>query len=260
MIVDGPRRFGEASLASVARELHLVPVVTAGLIAGILAFLWLEGRGRMAWRYAPLAMARASAAPYRQSSIVSRYLDSAPLAVRISALTTLVLASVLAPLALLALFAFPFDGVAIPLMPGVAFLVLNAVAAWRLLSRSPHARTAAQSGANGSLIISVGMVCIGAGHLLMVEMQRNEGIEHACSASVTFVCILFALGSGAQALLTLAALRMHGGLLAPKSDDAALLEHQREGQFEREPPAIRREKRHVPRQRERSGDDFVARM
>ena len=99
MIVDGPRRFGEASLASVARELHLVPVVTAGLIAGILAFLWLEGRGRMAWRYAPLAMARASAAPYRQSSIVSRYLDSAPLAVRISALTTLVLASVLARLA-----------------------------------------------------------------------------------------------------------------------------------------------------------------
>jgi hypothetical protein len=105
-------------------------------------------------------------------------------------------------------------------MPGVALLVLNGVAAWLLLSRSPHAWTAAHSGANASLITSVGMVCIGAGHLLTVEMQRHEGIEHACSASVTFVCILFALGSGAQALLTLAALRVHAALLVPKSDDA----------------------------------------
>jgi hypothetical protein len=228
MILDGPRRFDE-SLTAVAHELHLVPVVFAGLFAGILAFLWLERRGRMAWRHAPLAITRASAAPYRQSSVVSRYLDCAPLAVRASALTTFVLAIVLAPLALLALFAFPFDGVAIPLMPGVAFLGLDAVAAWLLLSRSPHARTAAQSGANGSLIISVGTMCIGAGHLLTVEMQRSEGIEHACSTSVTFVCILFALGLGAQALLTLAALRMHGALLAPKSDGAGLLAYKHEG-------------------------------
>jgi hypothetical protein len=55
-------------------------------------------------------------------------------------------------------------------------------------------------------------------HLVTVELQRRDGIEHACSSSVTFVVIVFALASVAQALVVMAALRAHEGVLAWRED------------------------------------------
>jgi hypothetical protein len=48
-------------------------------------------------------------------------------------------------------------------------------------------------------------------------MQRRDGIEHACSSSVTFVVIVFAIAAVAQALVVLAALRAHRGALSWKN-------------------------------------------
>ena len=207
------------SLASVVRDLHLVPVATTALVLGLLAFAWLERRGRTAWGLTVAAEEWAPLAPYRYAPIVTHQRRRAPLLVRGSALGTLLFVNLLAPLALLAMLEFPFDGVAVPLMPGIALLLFNGVAAWLLLARSPHASTAAQSSATASLITSVGMVCIGGVHLWTIEMQRAVGIEHACSTSVTFVVVLFALGSGAQALLTLMALHVHRDLLAARTEE-----------------------------------------
>jgi hypothetical protein len=211
-MISASPRFDD-SLSSVARELHLAPVVAAALVTAALMFVWLERRGRTAWSQVPVATMTARSTPYRYAAIVSRHLYRAPLLVRGCALGTLVFANVLTPLVLLALFKFPFDGVEIPLVPGVVLLLFNGVAAWQLLWRSPQASAAAQSSATASLITSLGMVCIGAVHFWTVELQRHEGIEHACSTSVTFVVILFALGSTVQALLTMVALQAHGASL-----------------------------------------------
>ena len=204
---SGPR-FDE-SLASVARGLHVAPVAMLALAAGAALFLWLERRGRGRWTQVPASTQTATPGPYRQSQIVSAHLERAPRLVRAAAFANLVFAHAFAPLILLALTQYPFDGIAIPLVPGMALVVLNWACAWLLLGRSRDVRSTVRSGAVASLIANVGLLLIAAAHFAVVEAQREEGIRHACSTSVTFVVIVFASASLLLSLLTLAALRVH---------------------------------------------------
>jgi hypothetical protein len=208
---SGPR-FDE-SLASAARNLHVGEISVAALLAAAVLFVWLERRGRREWARVPRAMLEAAQGPYRSSALVRSHLLRAPRLVRAAAFASLVLCHVFVPLIALALLQYPFDGIAIPLVPGMALVVLNWACAWMLLGRSPNAPSAARSGAVGSLIAHVGLLGIAAVHLVTVELQRRDGIEHACSSSVTFVVIVFAVASVAQALVTTAALRAHEAAL-----------------------------------------------
>jgi hypothetical protein len=211
----GPR-FDE-SLASVARGLHLGEIVVAALIAASLLFVWLERRGRRRWALVPASRGESGSGPYRASAFVTGHLERAPLLVRAASFGCLVFAHVFAPLLLLALTSFPFDGIAIPLAPGILLVILNWGVAWLLLARSPHAESAARTGAKASLVANVGLLLLAASHFVVVELARRDGIQHACSSSVTFVVIVFAIASVVQALVTVAALRAHGGSLGWKA-------------------------------------------
>jgi hypothetical protein len=54
---------------------------------------------------------------------------------------------------------------------------------------------------------NVGLLVMSVAHLVGVELQRRDGIQHACSTSVTLVVIVYATSSIALASLMLRALR-----------------------------------------------------
>jgi hypothetical protein len=146
--------------------------------------------------------------------VVVSYMQRAPWLVRAACFGSFASCHVFAPLIVLALALYPFDGIAIPLVPGVALIAFNWCCGWLLLGRSIHAPPVARLGAVGSLMTNVGLLGIAAVHIVGVELRRRDGIEHACSSSVTFVVFAIALGSVIQALVTMAALRTCGPALA----------------------------------------------
>jgi hypothetical protein len=206
MITASGPRFDE-SLSSVVRGLHVGEIAFASMVGAWLLFSWLERRGRRQWARVPMATYIASARPYRASEVISEHLTRAPRMVRLVAFSGLAFGHLFIPLILLALVSYPFDGIAIPLIPGIALALLNWICAWLLLGRSPNASQAARLAAVGSLMANVGLLVMAAAHLVGVELQRRDGIEHACSTSVTLVVIVFATSSIALAVVMLRALR-----------------------------------------------------
>lgn len=207
----GPR-FDE-SLASVAQGLHVAAIATGALIAAALLFLWFERQGRARWAEIPRSMVSTADLPYRATVVVGESLRRAPALIRGASFASLWFGLLFVPLILVALAKYPFDGIAIPLMPGIALATANAVCGRMLLARSPNASSAARSGAVASLLANAGLLMIAAAHFVVVELQRRDGIEHACSSSVTFVVIVFCVASLAQGVLTSTALKRHAGAL-----------------------------------------------
>jgi hypothetical protein len=207
----GPR-FDE-SLAAVARELHVAGLTMAAFAAALALLVWLERRYRSRWNVVPVATHVTAGSPYRSHDVVAAHLSRAPRLVRVASLCSFTFGLLFAPLVLLAMVKYPFDGIAIPLVPGMALALLNWSCAVMLLRRSRFAVAATRSGAVGSLMVNVGLLGIAGVHMFIVELDRHDGIEHACSSSVTFVVIVFALCSIALALLMKAALRAHEGVL-----------------------------------------------
>jgi hypothetical protein len=208
---SGPR-FDE-SLASAARGLHVAELAAAAFVVAAVLFWVLERRGRRRWEEVPTVMLCTARAPYRSSAIISGHLRAAPWLVRAASFASLAGGLLFAPLIVLALVKYPFDGIAIPLVPGLALQVLNWSCSWLFLARSPLAVATARSGAVGALMANVGLMGIAGAHFVVVELQRRDGIEHACSSSVTFVVIVFAVASVLQSLFTMAALRRHERVL-----------------------------------------------
>lgn len=204
-VSNGPR-FDE-SLSSVIRGLHVGEIALASIVGAMLLFAWLERRGRRHWARVPVATYLASTRPYRASEVISRHLARAPGIVRLASFSSLAFGHLFIPLILLALVSYPFDGIAIPLIPGIAMALLNWACGWLLLARSPNASQAARLAAVGSLMANVGLLVMSAAHLVGVELQRRDGIEHACSSSVTLVVIVFATSSVVLAFVMLRALR-----------------------------------------------------
>lgn len=224
MIASSGPRFDE-SLPSVVRGLHVGEIALAAIVGAWVLFVWLERRGRRQWALVPLATYVASARPYRASAVISEHLARAPRIVRLASFSSLAFAHLFVPLILLALTSYPFDGIATPLIPGIALALLNWVCAWLLLGRSPNASQAARLAAVGSLMANVGLLAMSAAHLVGVELQRRDGIEHACSTSVTLVVIVYAASSIALSFVMLRALRSSGRELdwAPGSSIAPVV-------------------------------------
>lgn len=215
----GPRF--DDSLASVARSLHLGAVGLFALLGALALFAWLERRGRRNWTRPLFVRSLVDDSPYRSSEVVAAYARRAPVLVQLTSLGSFGLALFFMPVVVLALASYPFDVIAIPLLPGLAFALGNAWCACLFLARSPRACAIAHGGAIGSLMSNVGLLLIAALHFGAVELQRREGIQHACSSSVTFLVFVFAASSVAHALMTLALLRRYADNWAPNDDSAA---------------------------------------
>lgn len=201
-----PVRFDEP-LTAVASNLHLAVVVPMAIVGAGLLYVWLERRGRNRWSAVPLSRVTVASGPYRASDVVATRLPHAPPAVRAAAFVSLAFAHVFAPLVLIALAKYPFDGIAIPLLPGMALVALDWWCAWLLLARSPSAYSIGRSAASASMLANVALLLIAGAHLVLVELDRQQGLQHSCSSSVTFVVLLFAAASIAQALVMRGMLR-----------------------------------------------------
>ncbi|HEY3822850.1 MAG TPA: hypothetical protein VGL81_37050 [Polyangiaceae bacterium] len=208
----GPR-FDE-SLASAAHDLHVGQLTLGAIVVAVTLYARLERRSREQWKVVPATEHVAPRTPYRSGTLRYERMAQAPRLVRLTALATFSFVLLFAPLVLLTLLKYPFDGVAIPLVPGLALAILNGACAVLLLWRSKLAVAAVRSGAVGSLMINVGLLVIGAVHLCVVELDRHDGIEHACSSSVTFMALVFAVCSIVLALLMKATLRAHEASIA----------------------------------------------
>src|SRR6202012_5702543 len=110
----------------------------AVIVAGVLSWQ-LERRGRGRWGRVPATTVSTSRAPYRASATIASHLGGAPPLVRAAAFASLALGFLFGPLIVLAVAKYPFDGIAIPLVPGLALQLLNWSCAWLFLSRSPLA-------------------------------------------------------------------------------------------------------------------------
>jgi hypothetical protein len=219
----------DESLLSVARDLHVGEIAVGAVVTAYLLYRWLERRGRARWGAVPAGTMATSRVPYRSTDVVRGFMPRAPCLVRAASFGSLVFGHTFAPLLALALVRYPFDGVAIPLVPGMALALLNWSCAWMLLGRSSLAASAVRSGAVGSLMANIGLIAIAGVHFVYVELQRRDGIEHACSSSVTFMVIVFGVCSIIQALLMVAALRKHEGELtwapAPEPGERVSIEN-----------------------------------
>ena len=184
VITTSPGRAFDESLVDAARSLHVGEVAVAATACAALLFVWLERRGRSRWKQVPSGTVETSRQPYRATRVVAEYLERAPRRVRFAAFSSLAFVMLFGPLNLEALIEYPFDGIAIPLIPGLALVLLDAWCAYMLLVRSPLASAAARSGAVGSIMANVGLLILAAAHFVTVELQRRDGIEHACSSSV----------------------------------------------------------------------------
>lgn len=201
----------EQSLGLVAAELHLGTIAVTALASAAALHVWLERRGRARWAQVPVGSAEIVDGPYRSGGVVMAHRTRAPALVRASAFASFLFAHGSAPLLLLALMRFPFDGVSIPLGAGLVLVAVHWCCGWLLLLRSRHADVAVRTAAKASLVANVGLVALAAAHLVTVELGRREGIAHACSSSVTFVAFVFAGVSVLQALLALAAVPVAPG-------------------------------------------------
>jgi hypothetical protein len=201
------------SLGTTATKLHLTEVSVAAVLGAGLLFLWLERSGRASWAKARVRALAPGVGPYRTTELHVPRGERAPRLVLLASLAALVFGNWFVPVILLALSTFPFDGVGIPLIPGVALALANWICGWLLLRRSPYAAAAARSSAICSLVANVGLLAMSAAHLVLVEYQRMEGIAHACSKSITLLGFVFAVASVGQALLLLAVLRSHAAVL-----------------------------------------------
>ncbi len=196
-------------------SLHVGAVALAAVACATALFLYGERNGRSRWVELTRKVTTGSG-PYRSTSLAASHLRAAPRLVRATSFTGLAFGHLFVPILTVALVVFPFDGIAVPLLPGIAVAVANWWCAWLLLRRSSLAQPFGRAAAVSSLVANIGLLALCPIHLLLIENQRLEGIVDACSSSVTGLELVFALAAVVQASLILATLRFHKEALDPR--------------------------------------------
>src|SRR5215472_6767632 len=194
-------------------SLHLVHIAALAVVGAVVAFRLLERRGRERWSGVARGSLGAPSGPYRSSSLVASRHARAPFLVRVTSFTGLAFGHLFVPVLILALLTFPFDGIAVPLMPGVAVALAYWACAWAMLGRLNEAAALSRAVAVASMVANMGLLALCPIHLLLIENHRLQGLRQAVSTSVTGVELLFAAAAVVQASLMLATLRLHRGAL-----------------------------------------------
>jgi hypothetical protein len=194
--------------------------VCAGL-AILLAFALYVRVERVARRlWAGVAVGGKSVgSPYRAETLVVERLGRAPRLVRAAAFACFAFGLVFVPALVFVLSTFRFDGLGVPLFPGVAIAFGTWCCGWLLLRRSDRATEVVRLLALMSLGLNGALLVLSMAHFAVVE-ARWAGPLHECSASTVLAVCVFATASLPQALLMLAAVRRHGALFPVAAPDA----------------------------------------
>ena len=168
----------------------LVAAVTTALLVRTL-----DARGRTRWSEVARA-ARSVGGPYR-STAVHVTIATAPRSVRTAATSSVLFAFAAAP-AVYAIFDTPhFDGIAVPLLPGLALSLASACCAAALLARATDASHAARLTGRASFFFHGCLSILALAHLVVVETEWGSQV-HACSRSLALGVLGLALAATAQ--------------------------------------------------------------
>jgi len=185
-------------------------------IAGVL-YAWVERRARPHW--AGVAVRSASVgSPYRASTLAVEHLSRAPRLVRVAAFASFAFGQVFVPALVFVLATFRFDGLGVPLFPGVVIALVTWCCGWLLLRRSAQATEIVRLVARVTLGLNGALLVLSAAHFVVVE-ARWAGPLHECSASTVLAVCVFATASLPQAFLMLMSVRAHAGLFPSHGTD-----------------------------------------
>jgi hypothetical protein len=206
-----PELHFDGSLEELARLERVIAICTAlAIVLAIALYFWVERATRHLWAGVTVKR-RSVGSPYRVEMLVVERLDRAPRLVRIAALACFAFGHVFVPGLVFVLATFRFDGLGVPLFPGVAIAFAIWCCGWLLLRRSDGATEITRLlglvslGLNGTLLV------LSMAHFAVVE-ARWAGPLHECSASTVLAVCVFATASLPQAILMIAAVRKHAAL------------------------------------------------
>ena len=158
----------------------------------------LDARGRSRWLELAGA-ARSLAGPYRSTVVLGARIGAAPRAVRTAAVSSLVCTLAAVPAVYAVLDTPHFDGIAVPLLPGLALSIASACCAAALLARATEAAHAARLTGRASLFFHACLSVLALAHLVVVETEWGSQV-HACSRSLALAVLGLALVATAQGL------------------------------------------------------------
>ncbi len=158
----------------------------------------LDLRGRARWR-AVGGRAHTAGGPYRSATLQGTSLVAAPAWVRGATLGSLVFALGAMPAVYLVLDTPHFDGIAVPLLPGLLLSIASACCVGLLLARATDdASSAARLAGRTSLFFHGSLSVLALAHLVVVETDWGSQV-HSCSRSLALAVLALALGATAQA-------------------------------------------------------------
>jgi hypothetical protein len=177
-----------------------------GMLVTVMLFRALDARGRPRWLEVG-GRARAHAGPYRSVILHSTRLVVAPRSVRAATLISAVFLLGAAPAIYTILGTPHFDGIAVPLLPGLLLSLASASCVARLLARATDEDShAARLTGRASLFFHGGLSVIALAHLIVVETEWGSQV-HACSRSLALGVLALALAATAQSFAVVRAAR-----------------------------------------------------
>jgi hypothetical protein len=210
----------DGSLEEISR--YSVFIAIAGVVSlatAILLYAFGERHARPHW--AGVALKSASVgSPYRAETLVVERLARAPRFVRLAAFSSFAFGMVFVPALVFVLSTFRFDGLGVPLFPGVVLAFATWCCGWLLLRRSDQAVEIVRLVARVTLGLNGALLVLSATHFFVVE-ARWGGPLHECSASTVLAVCVFATASLPQALLMLASVRAYAHLFPSHATDTA---------------------------------------
>ena len=199
----GPH-FDESLAALTAHRSAIAGALLASAASAAVVLALLVRRARPRWR-CDLAPMR-SAGPYRGAVIVRAAERDIPPLVRAAAASCFAYGHFFLPLIVVALATLRFDGIAVPLVPGVAIALTTWISGWLLLARAESAPEIVRASAVASLVLNVTMLGLSVAHLAYVELASQV---HECSSSFAFIALVVSIASVPQSMLVLTAVSRH---------------------------------------------------
>jgi hypothetical protein len=173
-----------------------------GLVSAVVTLVTyraLDARGRARW-FEVGGRSHAPSGPYRSAVVHSARLVVAPSSVRTATVVSVVFLLGAAPAVYTVLDTPHFDGIAVPLLPGLLLSLASALCVSALLARaSDEASHAARLTGRTSLFFHGGLSVLALAHLIVVETDWGSQV-HACSRSLALGVLALALGATAQSL------------------------------------------------------------
>jgi hypothetical protein len=206
-------RFDDSLAQIAALKVPIAACAAIALATAVALAASVEGQVKRSWAKVPI-LGRLGVRPYRTTTAPVAYLTRVPFAVRAAAICCFAFGHLFVPGLVAALVSFRFDGIAVPLIPGVAMALAIWACGWLLLRRSASAPEIVRSAAVASLVMNVSLFAMSVLHIVLVEGSYS----HECSSSLAFTACVFAGAAVLQSTVMLLALGAYRRAFVPAAE------------------------------------------